>query len=141
MVKLIRKGKKKKGFTLIELVAVVAIIGILAALLVPKIAGYIGDAKKTKVIDQARQVHMAVQTRNTKEDTQLDLTSTKVSTALADATVTKYMVEEGETITLANDFPNLDGDMTIDQCKRISKGADFKITSAGVVDKSTIATS
>lgn len=139
MVKLIRKGKKKKGFTLIELVAVVAIIGILAALLVPKIAGYIGDAKKTKVVDQARQVYMAVQTRNTKEDTQLALTE-NVTTALADSAVTKYMVEEGETITLADDFPNLLGTMSIQNCKDIAAGADFEIEN-GIFTQMKTATS
>lgn len=55
------KNKKKKGFTLIEMVAVVAIIGILAAILVPKITGYMDEAKKTAVINQARQVVQAAE--------------------------------------------------------------------------------
>ena len=56
--------KKKKGFTLIELMAVIAIIAILAAVLVPTVNGYINRAKKTAIITQARNVVNAVETYN-----------------------------------------------------------------------------
>ena len=46
--------KKKKGFTLIELMAVIAIIAILAAVLVPTVSGYITRSKKTAIITQVR---------------------------------------------------------------------------------------
>lgn len=57
-------NKKKKGFTLIELMAVIAIVAILAAVLVPTVNGYINRSKKTAVVTQARTVMNAIETYN-----------------------------------------------------------------------------
>ena len=42
-----KNRKAKKGFTIIELVIVIAVIGILAAVLIPTFSGVIDNAKKT----------------------------------------------------------------------------------------------
>ena len=53
---------KKSGFTLVELIVVLTILAILAALLIPALTGYIEKAKKDKVIAETRMLHKAVQT-------------------------------------------------------------------------------
>jgi type IV pilus assembly protein PilA len=51
--------KKRKGFTLIELVVVISIILIFAGFLIPKFAGYQTRAKDTKAINTAKQIQSA----------------------------------------------------------------------------------
>ncbi len=49
--------KKIKGFTLIELITVMAIIGVLAGILVPVMISYLNDAKLSKANANAKQVY------------------------------------------------------------------------------------
>ena len=45
---------KRNGFTLVELIVVLAILAVLAGLLVPSLTGYIDKAKKAKSLANAR---------------------------------------------------------------------------------------
>ena len=51
------KKKKLKGFTLIEIIVVIAILGILMAILVPSFIGYLRKAKRTSDIASAKEIH------------------------------------------------------------------------------------
>lgn len=52
--------KNKKGFTLIELVVVIAILGILAAILIPVIGGFIKRANEARDYANARNLYNCV---------------------------------------------------------------------------------
>lgn len=46
--------KNKKGFTIVELVIVIAVIGILAAVLIPTFSGVVENANKTGILEEAK---------------------------------------------------------------------------------------
>ncbi len=61
MINAISNAKQQKGFTLIELMIVVAIIGILAAVAIPSYQNYTRKAKFTEVVNAVAPYKLAVE--------------------------------------------------------------------------------
>ena len=124
--------KKKKGFTLIELVVVMCIIGILASTLIPQISGYITEAKKLKVLDQSRSVVMAVESYNLKSKSKIS-ENTTINNIKNKAEISKYLKDVN--------LDNLNDTTTIKECYDIVNGSEFEIDDSTEKLKSVLSSS
>lgn len=115
--------KQQSGFTLIELIMVIVILGILAAFALPKFADLSGDAKAATINGAAGAMKSA--------------SAIAHSAYLAKGTNPSSVVLEGTTINLTNGYPTV-ADMLL--AAGISSN-DFVTTTAGTVAaKGTLAT-
>ena len=69
MIKKLQALKAKKGFTLVELIVVIAIIGVLAAILVPTMLGYVTSSRVTSANSTAASIKNNVDSFLTSCDT------------------------------------------------------------------------
>ncbi len=107
--------QKQQGFTLIELMIVVAIIGILAAVALPAYQNYTNRAKFSEAVlavtPYKTAIELAVQTKNPGAKTDLDAKSLGIPDDITvSATDHGVVVADGKvTVTWRNDSSPLDG--------------------------------
>ncbi|HSN58776.1 MAG TPA: type II secretion system protein [Clostridiaceae bacterium] len=115
--------RKKRGFTLIELVVVISIIVIFAGFLIPKFAGYQTRAKDTKAINTAKQIQSAALSSYSEMDGKFvktsvetavaELTGAEAVTAIAETDSTVKVSFTSDTVSYTVDITDSSGTFTV----------------------------
>ena len=107
---------KKKGFTLIELVAVMAIIAILSAAFIPRFGNYITQAKKVSILNEAKSIVTAYE-------------SVKYKSTTKNENETIGSDLQGDNLPIEKDSLKNLGNATVAQCKLLldTENHDFTL--------------
>lgn len=96
MKKLIKKDQK--GFTLVEVIVVLVILAIMAAVLIPSLIGYIDKSRQNTVVSETRSIVTAVQTLASEKYAKQNDSSTTVYTLGTVAGTTVILYNDIETL-------------------------------------------
>lgn len=86
--------KNKKGFTLIELIVVIAVIGILVLLAAPKFLGYTQDANKAAMQADAKVLSNAALVYNVENEAWPTTAEAEKTYTIGDKSVTGKLLDE-----------------------------------------------
>lgn len=125
-----KKNMKKKGFTLIELIVVIAILGILAAVLIPQFSGFQVKATSSQIMVNAKQVATAADA--------LYVEKNAIPTAAEIVEVAGPDIKDTE-ITIAEDAAATNGHVpfTYEKTLKVS-GVDYVFTAVRAADTGKI---
>ncbi len=86
-----KRMNNEKGFTLIELVVVIAILGILVAIAIPRLSGFTANAASRTILADIKTLETAAVAYVAETPTAFtDVTLTNLSSFLDDEIVTRY---------------------------------------------------
>ena len=93
------KNTKKRGFTIVELVIVIAVIAILASVLIPTFANVVTNARKSKNLQDVRNVYTQALADHLAEQTPCTTKIHKITQGSVEWTVT---FTDADTTTVEN---------------------------------------